>query len=167
MVGGGALTILVLFFLGGAGTSDQDATFTKYPAEAPLHGPPAKPQMVLPKARQFRTALRKSAAEGPNFNGHYRVATWGCGTTCMNWAVIDLIDGKIWFAQTAAYPCVPDDYEWGLLFEITSRLFYLDQCVEGVNGRPFNGRHVYEWLDGRPQLLRIEPPAAQGTAIED
>lgn len=45
--------------------------------------------------RMFRTVLRFGARKGPNFAGHYRVVVWGCGTSCANFAVINLITGKI------------------------------------------------------------------------
>jgi hypothetical protein len=53
-------------------------------------------------ARMFRTRLRAAVAEaarhGPNFAGHYALATWGCGTGCLNWGVVDLRTGKASFA---------------------------------------------------------------------
>jgi hypothetical protein len=33
--------------------------------------------------------------EGPNFAGHYRVAVWGCGSSCAMFAVINLKSGKV------------------------------------------------------------------------
>lgn len=51
------------------------------------------------RARMFRTNLREAAKEGaksgPNFAGHYALASWGCGTGCLDWALVDLRTGKV------------------------------------------------------------------------
>src|SRR4029077_6203267 len=47
--------------------------FARYPAAPRLQGTPARPKLVTKQARRFRTRLREEAAQGPNFNGHYRV----------------------------------------------------------------------------------------------
>jgi hypothetical protein len=46
-------------------------------------------------ARQFRTLLRQEITKGPNFAGHYRVAVWGCGTSCADFAVVNLETGRV------------------------------------------------------------------------
>ena len=47
-----------------------------------------------PKAREYRTRLREGLHEPSDFNGHFKVVSFGCGTGCQfNW-VIDLANGK-------------------------------------------------------------------------
>jgi hypothetical protein len=46
-------------------------------------------------ARMYRTVLRSEIAKGPNFAGHYRVAIWGCGTSCAMFAVVNLKTGRV------------------------------------------------------------------------
>jgi len=48
-----------------------------------------------PTARMYRTVLRSEIARGPNFAGHYRVAVWGCGSSCSMFAVVNLITGRV------------------------------------------------------------------------
>lgn len=48
-----------------------------------------------PIARRHRTVLRLAAHEGPNFAGHYKVAVWGCGTSCAQFAVVNLKTGRV------------------------------------------------------------------------
>jgi len=43
----------------------------------------------------FRTTISNQVAEGANFAGHYTVATWGCGTSCTGYAIVDVITGSI------------------------------------------------------------------------
>lgn len=48
-----------------------------------------------PTARMYRTVLRHEISLGPNFAGHYRVAVWGCGTSCAMFAVVNLETGRV------------------------------------------------------------------------
>jgi hypothetical protein len=50
-----------------------------------------------PRATRYRTKLREGAAEGPNFAGHFTVVGLGCGTSCIQWAVVDARTGAIYF----------------------------------------------------------------------
>lgn len=59
-------------------------------------GPPARPDVRSDsRSRLFRTELREAEAEGTNFAGHYRLASWGCGTACFQWAIIDVKSGRV------------------------------------------------------------------------
>jgi hypothetical protein len=160
------LVIVTLAVLREANAKDME--FAKYPGEAALVGRPAQPQMQLAKARRFRSVLRSAAAEGPNFNGHFRVVHWGCGTNCIEWAVIDLIDGRVWFAPEEASSCwapEPEGLEWPEWIEVhvSSRLLYLHECSgDGKRDRTFDQRHVYVWRSNGPVILRTEPFRAKG-----
>lgn len=46
-------------------------------------------------ARMYRTLLRQEISKGPNLAGHYRVAIWGCGTSCAMFAVVNLKTGRV------------------------------------------------------------------------
>jgi hypothetical protein len=48
-----------------------------------------------PIAPTYRTVLRQETAQGPNFAGHYRVAVWGCGSSCSMFAVVNLDTGRV------------------------------------------------------------------------
>lgn len=49
-----------------------------------------------PIGHTFRTRLTQGAERGPNFAGHYALVTWGCGSTCQNFAVVNAKTGKIY-----------------------------------------------------------------------
>jgi len=137
------------------------AEFAKYPAETALKNPAAPVRMETSRAREFRTVLRREAVVGPNFNGHYRIAKWGCGTNCIEWAVINLVNGSTWFAPHPQSSCfVPEGSienahsDW-LESRVDSRLFYIYGCSKPSN-RTFNRRYVYEWKNARAALRRVE-----------
>lgn len=48
-----------------------------------------------PTARMYRTLLRQEVTLNPNFAGHYRVAIWGCGSSCAMFAVVNLKTGRV------------------------------------------------------------------------
>ena len=130
--------------------------FARFRAEARLTRPPAKPDVRTGRARMFRTRLREEAAEGANFNGHYRVAMWGCGSNCIEWAVIDLVTGRVWMAPEPVMSCAhsSSDVDW-MELHIGSSLLYVHRC-EGGQDRTFDRRRVYVWRGGEPHLLREE-----------
>ncbi len=67
------------------------------PVEEIYRGEPAPVDLGShPDARQFRTALSRGAAEGPNFARHYTVVTWGCGTMCQQLRIVDARTGQVY-----------------------------------------------------------------------
>lgn len=80
-----------------ADIADKDApTFASY--RVAVQRTPHTPRLDLnsnPVANEYRTVLRREVAVGPNFAGHYRVATWGCGSSCAMFAVVDLTSGRV------------------------------------------------------------------------
>lgn len=66
---------------------DEAEVFTGEPAEVDFSS--------MPEAYLYRTTIRDQAKEGPNFAGHYTVATWGCGTECEGYAIVDAITGRV------------------------------------------------------------------------
>jgi hypothetical protein len=94
--------------------------FEQYSVSKRFSGKPAAVNLRSHrKARLFRTMLRLGAEKGPNFAGHYTVATWGCGSDCRMVAVIDAITGKVFFA--------PFQVSTGASFRIDSRLLVANE----------------------------------------
>ncbi len=122
-------------------------------------GKPARPAVQTDKRSWlFRTELREQAALGPNFAGHYRLASWGCGTACFQWAIIDLKSGQVFhppnLASTDHVNVEESLYEGGIQavhVRPDSRLLVV---VGGINEAPkLRGISWFVW-DGR-QLKRI------------
>jgi hypothetical protein len=98
-----------------ATTKPEVPTFAGFPVREIFTGTPATVDLASdPRAGTFRTRLRRGAAEGPNFAGHYTIVTWGCGTDCQVTAVVDARTGRVAFAPFTAYS--------GTAFRLDSRL---------------------------------------------
>ena len=122
-----------------------------YPASDIFRGTPAAPVLATKEARMFRTELRRQAALGPKFAGHYTLALWGCGAGCANGAVIDARSGEVWFI-----PFSWDD-EWkdgqiicahGSTFDISSELLVVE--------RGQAGKHYFRWHNGKFSLVYFD-----------
>jgi hypothetical protein len=67
------------------------------------------PHLLTPEERHFQSTLRHAITQGygvveggteeeragPNFAGHHVLVQWGCGTNCMEAAIIDAVDGDV------------------------------------------------------------------------
>src|SRR5438034_10634538 len=89
--------LLALFLAGPSLPSSSPFRFEDFATDVETVASPASPALSSQQARRYRTLLRQAATEAPNFAGHYRVVTWGCGTCCTEFAVLDLRSGQAWF----------------------------------------------------------------------
>jgi len=48
-----------------------------------------------PKALRFKTRIKETCKKGINFAGHYTIVSYGCGTSCESYKIVDRINGKI------------------------------------------------------------------------
>jgi hypothetical protein len=69
--------------------------FEDFPANTDWNGHAVPPRPATAPERLFRTRLLEAAKESPNFAGHYRLTTWGCGSECISGAIVDLATGEI------------------------------------------------------------------------
>jgi hypothetical protein len=88
-------------------------------------------------ARTYRTVLRQEINKGPNYAGHYRVAIWGCGSSCAMFAVVNLKSGKVItpvgyesvsgvdFGVEGFLPDAAASGAWGFRFKKDSRLLVI------------------------------------------
>src|ERR1041385_401043 len=110
----------------------------------------------------FRTALREAYGHGePNFAGHYRIAGWGCGTSCINWAVVDVLTGSVYFdpkisevGSAYAPPNHPEAAEYGFLaFRRDSSLL----VTTGTPDQSSEGMMYYVWTEKRFRQIAFVP----------
>jgi hypothetical protein len=68
--------------------------FDDFPSKT-YSGPQAKVRLVEKKSLQYASVLRAAARKHPDFAGHYVLATWGCGASCVMGAAIDAKTGSV------------------------------------------------------------------------
>lgn len=156
--------VLIGALLGFAQEDDWSLKFEDYPVKDVFNGTPAHPIIVKKEQREFRTAINDAAAKGPNFAGHYTVAQWDCGSSCLGMAVIDEATGKVFPAPftTLTTPFVDgeDAHTFkGLVFDLKSRLFIADGCPEDKQC----ATNYYEWKDDAFKNLRMVPQKSPAT----
>ncbi len=123
-------------------------------------------------ARKFRTTIRWSMEDGVNFDGHFVVATWGCGTGCMQFAVVDAITGNVFappfpavyfhypLAVTEKWPDFDPEGKWWCrdyadrpTFEPNSALLVVEGCI----GDKQCGRTFFEMTAGGLKQVYFDP----------
>ena len=122
-------------------------------------------------AREFRTVLKDGAAKGPNFAGHFTIVGWGCGTSCLQWAIVDATTGRVFFSKEApVVSAVHVDVEKhasqpGLNADLIALRFRRDSSLVAVLGAPNEdekreGIAYYRWTGKRLERLSFAPYAA-------
>jgi hypothetical protein len=74
----------------------QIPTFDDFHVDPVFVGRPAAPALSNPFQRRFRTQIVRQSKFSPNFAGHYGMADWGCGTSCVTVVIIDLESGTVY-----------------------------------------------------------------------
>jgi len=151
-------------FVGADDLADPSAPrFEQYPAAIVPPFSPAKLDLrSSPIANMYRTVIRQQMKQGPNFAGHYRVAIWGCGSSCAQFAVVDLQSGRVITAKGVnnvsdvhfgANDFLPgtDSEEWGFRLKKDSRLLVLVGTLNEDESK--EGAFYYVLKDGRLQPI--------------
>lgn len=102
--------------------------FEEYKTRDVFNGIPATPDFSTNKdALRFKTAITEGAKNGPNFAGMYTVISWGCGTACQQYAILD--------AKTGVIVLYGNEYisTRGLQFRKDSNLLIVDQYDPAIN----------------------------------
>src|SRR3989441_1231130 len=128
--------------------------FADFPISRIYKGVPAPVNLSSnPTARSFRTRLRQEARKGPNFAGHYTVASWGCGSNCESITIVDALTGRV-------YDGIGDDR--GADFKINSNLMIADPAYppEGLAYEDSTSDKLpvryYVWNDHKFKLIYEE-----------
>jgi hypothetical protein len=151
-----------------ASASSKEPRFEDYPADVDTHLKPAAPQFKTGGQRRFRTMIRESVEKGVNFAGHYTIAEWGCGSGCMQMAVVDLRTGDVYDGPFGALPkarmsLIPnaDVDKTGIFYQEDSSLF----IARGCPNEKACGAYFFEWTGAQFKLLRRihlkSPPGAE------
>lgn len=135
--------------LAGASAVEPAAQFDKYPAKVETSSRPVKVRITTAKDRQYASILRESASAKPDFAGHYILASWGCGASCVVSAAIDARDGSVhWFPATVC--CWRLQIIEPLEYKLSSRLL----IVHGkLNETGNDDDRRYRFVNGKFVLL--------------
>jgi hypothetical protein len=121
---------------------------------------PALPRIEGRDGHLYRTQIRRAARKPADFAGHFRVARWGCGTCCEQFAIVDLRTGKVSFpgftVSCGLNPRDPVQKDAGIFYRADSRLL----VVSGIRGEGKEaGVWYYQWTNGGLALVLADVPA--------
>jgi hypothetical protein len=129
--------------------------FEAYPATRVRAARLAEPRVDRGEAHRFRTLLRKSREEPPNFAGHFRIVVIGCGTSCTDFAIVDTLSGRVFFLPDLRLIATLRVADAALHFERDSRLL----IIEGAPRENLRREGVLfgEWTGTRFRTIRWVP----------
>lgn len=99
-----------------------------------------------------------------NFAGHYTIAEWGCGAMCAMLAVVDRIDGRVYFTDI---PFDTLDGHYGAEYTPESRLIVVNSELAAwkpgyrmLFGGQWPSTYVWDEKSKRFELIEtvIDPP---------
>jgi len=133
---------------------DRAPRFADYPAAKLSHMRVAKPKIPKSWDEDPRLRFQDSVGESntANFAGHYFVATWGCGTTCVWGGIVEAKSGRI-----IELPSVSGWFDTHEKFEVIdfrhhSRLVVLSGAR--AEDKRDMGRHFYVLENGKLRFLK-------------
>lgn len=141
-----------VFALSTAAIAGESFPFDRYPAEV-FHGRPAAPHLETARARLFRTAIFKGAKAGANFAGHFALVSWGCGSSCGSYVLVDSESGKIYEPPELVNVELGTG---GPVYRGDSSLLVLANCPTLSQGCE---RKFYNWDGQKLVLVKTEPAA--------
>jgi hypothetical protein len=108
-----------------------------------------------PVAKTWRTKLIEAANKGSNFAGHYTIAMWGCGSSCLAFGIIDAVNGKVYFPRTLSHVSWAGwrEKEYGLKFRLDSNLLIV---YGSPNEEERKGIFYYIWKNNDLELINYK-----------
>ena len=139
-------------------------SFESYPAN--IAHPRDTSQLVLTTrlAKRYKSAITAESTKPVNFAGHYRVATWGCGTDCRGFAIINKHTGVVYTLPGVEYVAgVMGNEEERLAFKTDSKLF----IMTGIQNDKVEGKFYYIWGEEKLTLLTKHPITKLDISVPD
>jgi hypothetical protein len=134
------------------------------PALEVFKGEPAEPRFKTSGQRRFESRIHLAASRGADFAGHFKIAQWGCGTGCVQVAVIDVQLGDVFEGPFGTLPKARISFQAAdddLLYRLDSRLL----VARGCPNEKACGAYYYEWTGSQFRLLRQTPIKASPVPI--
>ncbi|WP_438939179.1 hypothetical protein [Burkholderia lata] len=141
-------------------------SFDRYPVRATPapHTMAHAPRLTSKEARLYRTVIRDEFTQPANFAGHYRVAIWGCGTDCRNFAIVDKYTGATYtMPGVQAIAGVMGNDEERVDFRPGSTLLIVAGCFNDDcdDNSAKAARFFYEWTGTRLRRVGTCPLAIE------
>lgn len=139
--------------------------FRSYPADPVWRGPWHKPDVRNGTAHRYRTVVREEGTAPPDFAGHLKVVSYGCGAGLKCPLFVDLKTGKVAFVPALASVEQPYDLadvpriaDPRLVYHVDSRLL----VAVGTRNEDdrLTGAAQFEWRGDRLRLIRFIPHTA-------
>ena len=147
------LATLVIVVLGASAAQAGQPSFGEFAVSPDRTSNHFTLQLADPQSREFEAILRDAADGAPSFAGHYILASWGCGASCVMAAAIDTHDGSVvWLPFTVC--CWRPEAPGPLTFNLQSRLI----VVHGGRNEEGSGTHFYALTDGKFAPVRADGP---------
>jgi len=131
--------------------------FSQYPVTSRFKGTPVPARPITAFARRYRTVIRRGAADGPNFAGHYTVVFWGCGTACAQFVIVDAETGNVF---DPPYRGVSFEAPQGGFFQQSGIHYQLNSSLLVVQGCPEDkdcAEHLYNWTGDKLEPVGTKP----------
>ena len=170
-----ASVFLILLLTSEAAKADDLPSYEAYPATVFNSATHHAPIFQTKEAYDFRTRLRAASALPANFDGHYRLQTWGCGMGCTFGGIVDLISGATYilpFGVTGDHTNKEGNYVRVEFKNESSLVVFHGQ----IDQQGVDGDHYY-FFDGsflrpiRTVAYRQEPPTqpaiSSGSQVSD
>ncbi len=159
MARGGLLLIgfALASFMQGAGIPK----FGDFQVSEVFSGQSHAPILSTPAQRNFRSQIRGQSSPPPDFARAFRIAQWGCGSSCVSIVVINLKTGMVYDGpfEILGYSTAKLRFEGGgdaLEYRASSSLLVVRGCPEDKSC----GTYYYDWKGDHFERLRFTPAQA-------
>jgi hypothetical protein len=150
--------IILLAIIGLFSTNLFAQTFAKYSAKVEKATAKSVNLSSHKDAKKFRTNLRNSLKEGVNYAGSFVISSWGCGTSCLQTAIIDGKTGNVFFPNILQGTSFGfgelSDKKDSIEFKKNSRLLVVNGYIARKNQTKY-GIWYYEWTGKNLKLIKF------------
>ncbi len=136
--------------------------FSDYPATRqaqPRAGELVELRLTTSITRRYTTVLHREFGQPANFAGHLRVALWGCGSDCRNFAILDKHTGVAYtLPRVEEIAGVMGNDDERVEFRQDSRLLVIAGSLDDASAP---GRFYYLWTGKRLERIGSAPLAIE------
>lgn len=163
------ILILTLVFFGSKAQETPSILLQKYPATFKFYNKASIDFKSNAIAQKFKSRITSDyiLAKQPNFASIFVTSIWGCGTGCVNGAMVDTRDGRVYelpinlgHYNIYCYTDTNDESETRYYFNNKSKLFITAECQEVTDKKTgkkkiVNTYYKYLWDDSRKKFILI------------